>query len=76
MADESMVLEIAASDMGTLTVGQVVCTNCIEGYCPARTPAAFAGEGFMLCGAKKLSQPVLEAYQTRLDVKLHSERPC
>ena len=76
MKDEDAVLDLTAQDMGDLTVQDVVCTNCIEGFCPARTPAVFASETFTLCGAKKASQPVIAAYQERTGIELHIERPC
>ena len=76
MEDEKKPLELAPSDMCRLTVYSVECVNCIEGYCPARTPAVLEGEKFILCGAKKLSQPVLAAYQERVGIELHIERPC
>ena len=76
MAGETEALELAQEDLGTLTVEDVVCTNCIEGFCPARTPSCFAGEPFMFCGAKKASQPVIAAFQERTGIELHIERPC
>ena len=71
-----MVLELLESDMGVCVVDDVVCTNCIEGFCPARTLAVFDLSDFVLCGAKKASQPVLSAWQERTGVELHVERPC
>ena len=76
MADEKDALELASSDLGELTVEDVVCTNCIEGFCPARTPSVLEDERFVLCGAKKASQPVIAAYQERTGIELHIERPC
>ena len=66
--------EFVEGDMGGLTVENVVCTNCIEGFCPARTPSRY-GDEFILCGAKKQSQPVIAAYQERTGIELHIERP-
>ena len=76
MTDEKTVVQLAASDLGELGVDDVVCTNCIEGFCPARTPSVFEDVDFVLCGAKKLSQPVIAAYQERTGIELHIERPC
>ena len=76
MADEKTMLVFEASDLGELTVQDVVCTNCIEGFCPARTPSSFENEEFTFCGAKQLSQPVIAAYQERTGIELHIERPC
>ncbi len=76
MINEKTMLVFEASDLGKLTVQDVVCTNCIEGFCPARTPSSFEGEEFTFCGAKKLSQPVIAAYQERTGIELHIERPC
>lgn len=76
MRDENLMLELAASDMGGLTIEDVKCTDCIEGFCPARTASVFDSTSFTLCGAKKASQPVLEAYQERTGCVLHIERPC
>ena len=69
-------LELIAGDMGDLTVKDVVCVDCIEGFCPARTPSVFDGTEFILCGAKNASQPVLARYQERTGITLHIERPC
>ena len=76
MQDESAILELAASDMAELTVNDIVCVDCIEGFCPARTPSAYNGTEFVLCGAKAASQPVLARYQNRTGIELHIERPC
>ncbi len=76
MDDEKSVLELDPSDLLAYTVEQVTCTNCIEGFCPARTPSSCDGEEFILCGAKKDSQPVLAAYTERTGIELHIERPC
>ncbi len=76
MENDNLALKLTMGDMGALTVRDVVCTNCIEGFCPARTPATLATEEFILCGAKKQSQPVIAAYQKRTGIELHIERPC
>lgn len=76
MQDEKELLVFEASDMGGLTINDVVCVDCIEGFCPARTPSSFEGTEFTFCGAKKLSQPVIAAYQERTGIELHIERPC
>ena len=75
MENAKELLELATSDLGGLTVQDVVCTNCIEGFCPARTPSTHDGDDFILCGAKKASQPVLAAYTQRTGIELHIERP-
>ena len=76
MKDEHATLELTASDMAGLTVDDVVCVDCIEGFCPARTPSVFDETEFILCGAKKATQPVLTSYQQRTGIALHIERPC
>ena len=76
MTDEKARLVFEGSDLGELTVDDIVCTDCIEGFCPARTPSLFESREFTLCGAKKLSQPVITAYQERTGIELHIERPC
>lgn len=76
MKDGNATLELAASDMAGLTVNDVVCVDCIEGFCPARTPSVYDGTEFILCGAKKATQPVLTRYQQRTGIALHIERPC
>ena len=76
MEKENTVLELDTSDLLDYTVEQVTCTNCIEGLCPARTPSTCDGVEFILCGAKKDSQPVLAAYTERTGIELHIERPC
>lgn len=73
-AFEAVALE--AGDMNGLTVRDVVCVDCIKGFCPARTPARFEEEEFILCGAKKAVEPVLAAYQHRTGRILHIEKPC
>ena len=76
MQDENAILELAAADMANLTVNDVVCVDCIKGFCPARTPSVYDGTEFILCGAKKATQPVLARYQERTGIELHIERPC
>lgn len=76
MEETFEILALESSDMGGLTANDIVCVNCIEGFCPARTPARFENEEFILCGAKKASDPVLAAYQKRTGRTLHIERPC
>lgn len=76
MQDEKIVLELLESDMGACGIDDVVCTNCIEGFCPARTSAVFDMGEFVLCGAKKAARPVLSAWQERTGIELHIERPC
>ena len=76
MQDENATLELAADDMAGLSVSDIVCVDCIEGFCPARTPSAYNGTEFVLCGAKAASQPVLARYQNRTGIELHIERPC
>lgn len=73
-AFETVVLE--TGDMGELTAKDVACTNCLEGYCPARRTASLEGEELILCGAKKTSCSVLAAYQQRTGRVLLIERPC
>ena len=76
MQDENTVLKLTTSDMLELTVNDVVCVDCIEGFCPARTPSIYEGTEFILCGAKKATQPVLMRYQKRTGTTLHIEHPC
>ena len=76
MQDEKKPLVFEASDLGDLTINDVVCVDCIKGFCPARTPSSFGGPEFTFCGAKKLAEPVIAAYQERTGIKLHIERPC
>ena len=76
MQEEKKALELLESDLGVLGVDDVVCTNCIKGFCPARTAAVYDKVEFVLCGAKKASQPVLSAWQERTGIELHIERPC
>lgn len=73
-AFETVALE--ASDMGAYTVDDVVCIDCIKGFCPARTPASYDGTEFTFCGARKLCDGVLAAYQQRTGRVLHIEKPC
>lgn len=76
MDDKDTMLEFLASDLQELTVDDIICTNCIKGFCPARTPSMFDQVEFTLCGAKKNTQPVLERYQERTGTMVHIERPC
>lgn len=76
MTDEKTTVVFEESDLGGLTVDDIFCTDCIEGFCPARTPSVLESREFILCGAKKLSQPVIAAYQERTGIELHIERPC
>ena len=69
-------LMLTETDMGGLAIHDVVCVDCIEGFCPARTPSTYDGTDFILCGAKKATQPVLERYQARTGITLHIEHPC
>ena len=65
MQDESAILELAASDMAELTVNDIVCVDCIEGFCPARTPsqcspATRTGRASSFTSSVPASPPFLE----------------
>lgn len=75
-ANPDLVIDFIAGDLGDFTVEDIVCTNCIEGFCPARTKATCIADAFNLCGAKKNSAGPLEAYQERTGLMINIERPC
>lgn len=76
MADEKKVIEFVTADMGGYTMEEATCTNCIEGFCPARTPSSLEGVAFTFCGARKNADGIVAAYSKRTGVELHIEKPC
>jgi len=68
-------IRFSESDLLHYAVDDIVCTNCIEGYCPARTSAACGETEFTLCGAKGNSTEVLNAYSERTGIVIEIERP-
>ena len=68
-------LRFTANDLLSYTIEDIVCTNCIEGFCPARTPSICEGAEFTLCGAKGVSAEVLNAYAERTGIVVEIERP-
>ena len=54
---------------------ELSCSDCIKGFCPSRTVAFDGQSSFILCGAKKLCAPVLDAYRARTGDALEIARP-
>ncbi len=68
-------IRFTASDLLNYTIEDIVCTDCIKGFCPARTPSIFENTEFTLCGAKGVSSEVLNAYTERTGIVVEIERP-
>lgn len=76
MPQESKPLVFAESDLLGYTIDELVCTNCIEGFCPARTAAVCGLREFTFCGARKIADDVVAAYNERTASNLVIEKPC
>lgn len=68
-------IRFTASDLLSYTIEDIVCTDCIKGFCPARTPSICEDTEFTLCGAKGVSSEVLNAYTERTGIVVEIERP-